>query len=226
MDVHLVLDNYGTHKTPLIQRWLLRHPRYHLHFTPKGGSWINQVERFFSDLTTKQLRRGVHRSTVELETSIREYITAATSTRNPSSGQKPPTKSWLPSSGFVSESLGRHTRSRRASMPAPTVRAVVALALSSTIAPGAAAWGPTGHRTVARIAEHHLNPRPLKRSRTCSPPEQLAFVATWPDEIRSEQAFDDGAERVVLLGEALRVHTGGTPRGGCSTRRKSGDSRV
>ena len=74
LEVHLVLDNYGTHKTPLIQRWLLRHPRFHLHFTPKGGSWINQVERFFADLTNKQLRRGAHRSTLELERAIRDYI--------------------------------------------------------------------------------------------------------------------------------------------------------
>lgn len=74
IDVHLVLDNYGTHKTPLIQRWLLKNPRFHLHFTPKGGSWINQVERFFAELTNRQLRRGVHRSTLELERAIRDYI--------------------------------------------------------------------------------------------------------------------------------------------------------
>jgi transposase len=74
LDVHLVLDNYGTHKTPLIKRWLLQHPRYHLHFTPKSASWINQVERVFADLTNKQLRRGSHRSTAELERAIREYI--------------------------------------------------------------------------------------------------------------------------------------------------------
>jgi len=74
LEAHLVLDNYGTHKTPLIQRWLLRHPRFHLHFTPKGSSWINQVERFFADLTNKQLRRGAHRSTLELEQAIRDYI--------------------------------------------------------------------------------------------------------------------------------------------------------
>jgi transposase len=74
LDVHLVLDNYGTHKTPLIKRWLLRHPRFHMHFTPTGGSWINQVERFFADLTNQQLRRGAHRSTFELESAIREYI--------------------------------------------------------------------------------------------------------------------------------------------------------
>jgi transposase len=74
LEVHLVLDNYGTHKTPLIQRWLLRRPRFHLHFTPKGASWINQVERFFADLTNKQIRRGAHRSTLELERAIRDYI--------------------------------------------------------------------------------------------------------------------------------------------------------
>lgn len=74
LEAHLVLDNYGTHKTPLIQRWLLRHPRFHLHFTPIGASWLNQVERVFADLTNKQLRRGAHRSTLELERAIREYI--------------------------------------------------------------------------------------------------------------------------------------------------------
>jgi len=74
LEAHLVLDNYGTHKTPLIQRWLLRHPRFHLHFTPKGASWINQVERVFADLTNKQLRRSAHRSTSELERAIRDYI--------------------------------------------------------------------------------------------------------------------------------------------------------
>ena len=74
LDVHLILDNYGTHKTPLIQRWLVRHPRYHLHFTPTGSSWINLVERWFATLTERQLRRGVHRSTRELELALRHYV--------------------------------------------------------------------------------------------------------------------------------------------------------
>src|SRR3989441_10947799 len=74
LDVHVILDNYGTHKTPLIHRWLVRHPRYHVHFTPTGASWINLVERWFATLTDKQLRRGVHRSTRELETAIGRYI--------------------------------------------------------------------------------------------------------------------------------------------------------
>ncbi len=74
LSVHLVLDNYGTHKTPLIHRWLLRHPRFHMHFTPTYSSWINQVERWFAALTDKQIRRGTHRSTRALEDSIRLYL--------------------------------------------------------------------------------------------------------------------------------------------------------
>jgi transposase len=81
LDVHLVLDTYGTHKTPLIQRWLLRHPRVHVHFTPKGASWINQAERFLAELTNRQLRRGAHRRTLELERAIRDYIDVTN--RNP-----------------------------------------------------------------------------------------------------------------------------------------------
>ena len=76
LDVHLILDNSSTHKTPAIHRWLARHPRFHLHFTPTGASWINLVERWFAALTEKQLRRGVHRSTQELERAIRRYVDA------------------------------------------------------------------------------------------------------------------------------------------------------
>jgi len=74
LDVHLILDNYATHKTASIQRWLAKRPRYHLHFTPTGASWVNLVERWFAELTNKQLRRGVHRSTRALENAIREYL--------------------------------------------------------------------------------------------------------------------------------------------------------
>ena len=74
LEVHAIIDNYGTHKTPAIKRWLLRHPRFHLHFTPTGASWLNLVERWFAGLTEKQLRRGVHRSTGELEDAIRRYL--------------------------------------------------------------------------------------------------------------------------------------------------------
>ena len=74
LDIHLVLDNYATHKTPAIRRWLVKRPRWHLHFTPTSASWINQVERFFADLSERKIRRGAHRSTRQLETAIRDYI--------------------------------------------------------------------------------------------------------------------------------------------------------
>jgi transposase len=74
LEVHLIVDNYGTHKTASIQRWLARHPRFHAHYTPTSSTWLNLVERFFAALTEKQLRRGVHRSTRELEDAIYRYI--------------------------------------------------------------------------------------------------------------------------------------------------------
>ena len=74
LDIHLILDNYGTHKTKLIHDWLVKRPRFHLHFTPTSASWLNLVERWFALLTEKQLRRSTHRSTAELETAIRKYI--------------------------------------------------------------------------------------------------------------------------------------------------------
>jgi transposase len=73
-DVHLILDNYGTHKTPEVHAWLAKHPRFHLHFTPTSSSWLNQVERFFRDLTDKCVRRGVFHHVKELEQSIQRYI--------------------------------------------------------------------------------------------------------------------------------------------------------
>jgi transposase len=74
LDLHLVLDNYATHKTPEIHKWLLRHPRFHLHFTPTSSSWMNLVERWFAELTTRKLRRSAHRSVTELEADIRKWI--------------------------------------------------------------------------------------------------------------------------------------------------------
>lgn len=74
LDVHLVMDNYATHKTKLIRDWLAKPPRRHVHFTPAGASLINQVERFFALITDKQIRRGVHRSTQQLEADIRAFI--------------------------------------------------------------------------------------------------------------------------------------------------------
>jgi transposase len=74
LDVHVVLDNASTHKTPVVKKWLLAHPRFVLHFTPTSSSWLNLVERWFAELTTKKLRRGTHRSTRDLNTDIRAWI--------------------------------------------------------------------------------------------------------------------------------------------------------
>jgi transposase len=74
LDVHVVLDNSSTHKTPSIQRWLVRHPRFHMHFTPTYSSWLNLVERWFAELTTKWIKRGTHRSVRDLVASIRTWI--------------------------------------------------------------------------------------------------------------------------------------------------------
>ena len=74
LDVHLILDNYGTHKTEIIRRWQLRHPRFYFHFTPTGSSWLNLVERWFAELTTKWLQRSAHRSVEELTAAIEEWL--------------------------------------------------------------------------------------------------------------------------------------------------------
>jgi transposase len=74
LEVHIIVDNYGTHKTAMIRKWFAKRPRFHVHFTPTYGSWINLVERWFAELTNKRIRRGVFRSVKELEAAIREYI--------------------------------------------------------------------------------------------------------------------------------------------------------
>jgi transposase len=73
-DIHLIMDNYGTHKTQAVRAWLAAHPRYHVHFTPTSASWLNLVERFFSQLSEKWIKRSAHTSVAQLEQSIREYI--------------------------------------------------------------------------------------------------------------------------------------------------------
>src|SRR5690606_36006377 len=76
LDVHLVLDNYGTHKAPKVAAWFKKRPRYHLHFTPTSGSWLNQVERWFAKITEQRLRRDAFKSVPELERAIHDYIEA------------------------------------------------------------------------------------------------------------------------------------------------------
>ena len=74
MDIHLVLDNYATHKSPPVQRWFSRHPRFSVHFTPTSSNWLNRVERFFAEITRQRIRRGTFTSVADLERAIREYL--------------------------------------------------------------------------------------------------------------------------------------------------------
>ena len=74
LDIHLVLDNYGTHKHPEVKEWLIERPRYHVHFTPTGSSWLNQIERWFAEITRKRIRRGTFRSVRELVKAIQDYL--------------------------------------------------------------------------------------------------------------------------------------------------------
>jgi len=83
LDVHLIMDNYGTHKTAVIRNWLAKRPRFHVHFTPTSASWINLVERWFAALTEKQIRRGTHRSVRELETAIKRYLAVTNESPRP-----------------------------------------------------------------------------------------------------------------------------------------------
>jgi transposase len=99
MDVHLVMYNYGTHKTATVRNWLVRNPRFHVHFTPTSASWLNQVERWFASLTEKQIKRGTHRSTVELERAIRQYLTVYNA--------EPKPFKWTKTADQILESLGR-----------------------------------------------------------------------------------------------------------------------
>jgi transposase len=99
LDVHVVLDNYGTHKTSMIHRWLAKRPRFTLHFTPTSASWMNLVERFFATLTEKQLRRGTFRSTVQLETAIKSYLRLY--------NEEPKPFIWHKTADQILESVGR-----------------------------------------------------------------------------------------------------------------------
>lgn len=89
LDIHLVMDNYGTHKTPTIRRWLAARPRFQVHFTPTSASWINQVERWFATLTERCIRRSTHRSTLQLEQAIRDYLDVHNAAPRPFVWSKP-----------------------------------------------------------------------------------------------------------------------------------------
>jgi transposase len=102
LDVHLICDNYGTHKTPAVRAWLTKHPRFHLHFTPTGSSWINQVERWFGFLTDQKIRRGAHKSVQALEADIRAWIADWNTNPRPFI--------WTKTAEEILESLARYLR--------------------------------------------------------------------------------------------------------------------
>ena len=105
--VHIVMDNYGTHKTPKVKRWFARHPRYHLHFTPTSASWLNQVERFFAEITQRRIRRGTFTHVRELEQAIQDYLQHHNENPKPFVWTATATAILSKSSGFVNE-LVRH----------------------------------------------------------------------------------------------------------------------
>jgi transposase len=109
LDLHLVLDNYATHKTPAIHQWLLKHPRFCLHFTPASSSWLNLVERWFAELTNRKLRRSAHRSVTELEADIRKWISEWNKDPGRSCGPRAQTRSWRPSPPTANELLTQDT---------------------------------------------------------------------------------------------------------------------
>jgi len=109
LEVHLILDNYGTHKTAIIRTWLAKRPRFHVHFTPTYGSWLNLVERWFAELTNKPIRRGVFRSVKELETAIRQYLEVH--------NEAPKPFVWTKTADQILDSIARYARRTLTSHP-------------------------------------------------------------------------------------------------------------
>jgi transposase len=109
LDIHLIVDNYATHKTAIIQKWLAKRPRFHVHFTPTYGSWINLVERWFAELTNKRIRRGVFHSVKDLESAIREFIEVH--------NEDPTPFVWTRTADQILDSIGRYAQRTLAAHP-------------------------------------------------------------------------------------------------------------
>lgn len=108
-EIHIIADNYSTHKTALIRKWFAKRPRFHLHFTPTYGSWINLVERWFAELTNKRIRRGVFHSVQELETAIRDYIDIH--------NEAPKPFTWTRTADQILDSIARYAQRATATPP-------------------------------------------------------------------------------------------------------------
>jgi transposase len=110
LEVHIIVDNYSTHKTAIIRKWFAKRPRFHVHFTPTYGSWINLVERWFAELTNRRIRRGVFRSVKELESAIREYIAIH--------NEDPAPFIWTKTADQILASIARYAQRTTAAHPA------------------------------------------------------------------------------------------------------------
>ena len=108
LDVHLILDNVATHKTPAIKNWLARHPRFHVHFIPTHSSWLNQIERWFGLITERQIKRGAHRSVQALKKAIREFLDASNEDAAPFKWTKTADEILAKVAGFCSRTLKAH----------------------------------------------------------------------------------------------------------------------
>lgn len=112
LDIHIVMDNYGTHKTEIIRKWFAKRPHFHVHFTPTYGSWINLVERWFAEITNKRIRRGIFRSVKELEQAISEYIIVH--------NQAPKPFVWTRTADEILASIARFAQRTRSTVQQPS----------------------------------------------------------------------------------------------------------
>ena len=110
LEVHIIVDNYATHKHPRVKRWFAARPRFHVHFTPTYASWLNQVEIWFNRITQQAIRRGTFRSVKELVEKIDQYVRASNTHAQPWSGSPRPIRSLPKSSDYVNVFPGRHNR--------------------------------------------------------------------------------------------------------------------
>jgi hypothetical protein len=117
IDVHLVMDNYGTHKVERVRNWFARHPRYRVHVTPTSGSWLNLVERLFAEITERCVRRGSHTAVAHLEKPMLDSVRSATAIPNPSYGPRTLISSSAKPSAFLNESLTQDTTTGLISPP-------------------------------------------------------------------------------------------------------------
>ncbi len=149
LQLHIVCDNYGTHKTPAVQTWLAAHPRFHVHFTPTSACWLNQVERWFALITDKLIRRGVHTSVTALEKDILAWVDIW--------NEDPKPFVWIKTAEEILESLelllrrikARNTRRRRAGSSAATADATAGWSRSGARCPMSPPLSPRRRRAPA-----------------------------------------------------------------------------